>query len=148
METLVKYMLDSSAPNATSTLIHGVTIIIDIIRHNNSDMEHETIGNPPLISLVPMLAVLTNHIEDFNSLLLTPKSSTLTYRPSLPVPLGFERLKICELFAELLHCSNMSSLNRTLEEGTSTPGDLLKLEFVRNKVLPTCTVSNRVTCLF
>jgi hypothetical protein len=26
-------------------------------------------------------------------------------------PLGFERLKICELFAELLHCSNMSNLN-------------------------------------
>lgn len=27
------------------------------------------------------------------------------------MPLGFERLKICELFAELLHCSNMSNLN-------------------------------------
>src|SRR5688572_26306392 len=27
------------------------------------------------------------------------------------VPLGFERFRICELFAELLHCSNMSLLN-------------------------------------
>lgn len=26
-------------------------------------------------------------------------------------PLGFERLKICEMFAELLHCSNMAVLN-------------------------------------
>jgi hypothetical protein len=32
------------------------------------------------------------------------------------MPLGFERLKICELFAELLHCSNMSNLNAVQEE--------------------------------
>jgi serine/threonine-protein phosphatase 6 regulatory subunit 3 len=30
------------------------------------------------------------------------------------MPLGFERLKICELFAELLHCSNMAHLNKPL----------------------------------
>lgn len=145
MQTLVKFMLDSSAPNATSTLINGVTIIIDIIRHNNSDMEHEATGyqseqaRQPLISLVPMLTVLTLNIEGFNHLLLNPKSvPDITYRASLPVPLGFERLKICELLAELLHCSNMSSLNVE----PNAPGDLLKLEFVKHKVLPTCTVSN------
>ncbi|KAI8064073.1 SIT4 phosphatase-associated protein-domain-containing protein [Thamnidium elegans] len=142
MQTLVKFMLDSSAPNATSTLINGVTIIIDIIRHNNSDMEHEATGyqsqqaRQPLISLVPMLTVLTLNIEEFNHLLLNPKSvPDITYRASLPIPLGFERLKICELFAELLHCSNMSSLNVE----PNAPGDLLKLEFVKHKVLPTCT---------
>lgn len=32
---LAGYMLDNNAPNATSTLINGVTIIIDLIRHNN-----------------------------------------------------------------------------------------------------------------
>lgn len=32
------------------------------------------------------------------------------------VPLGFERLKVCELFAELLHCSNMSNLNMLPDE--------------------------------
>lgn len=30
-------------------------------------------------------------------------------------PLTFERYRICELFAELLHCSNMSLLNRSAE---------------------------------
>lgn len=37
------------------------------------------------------------------------------------VPLGFERFRICELFAELLHCSNMSLLN-TIRHDTSTNG--------------------------
>lgn len=31
------------------------------------------------------------------------------------LPLTFERYRICELFAELLHCSNMSLLNRSPE---------------------------------
>lgn len=93
------------------------------------------------------------------------------------MPLGFERLKICELFAELLHCSNMSNLND--EEGEAeeeedekdekeeesakesdavkpedkqesdtakdadgtTIGDYLKMQFVENRVMPTCVVS-------
>lgn len=94
------------------------------------------------------------------------------------MPLGFERLKICELFAELLHCSNMSNLNgeeneaeededdkdeesikesddvksedkqepdttkdaSTTADGT-TIGDYLKMQFVENRVMPTCVVS-------
>lgn len=96
----------------------------------------------PMISLVNMLQVLTDNIQGFNNLLLNPKSvPKVMFRESLPIPLGFERLKICELFAELLHCSNMSSLNILNEKNDPTPGDLLKMEFVKHKVLPTCTVS-------
>lgn len=152
MQKLVAYMLDSTAPNSTSTLINGVTIIIDIIRHNNSDMDNEAAAvvmgyqnqtvRQPMISLVNMLQVLTDNIQGFNNLLLNPKSvPKVMFRESLPIPLGFERLKICELFAELLHCSNMSSLNILNEKNDPTPGDLLKMEFVKHKVLPTCTVS-------
>lgn len=32
---LADFMLDTKAPNSTSTLINGVTIVIDLIRHNN-----------------------------------------------------------------------------------------------------------------
>src|ERR1043165_5126987 len=35
------------------------------------------------------------------------------------VPLGFERFRICELFAELLHCSNMSLLNTVRHDTTN-----------------------------
>ncbi|ORZ10438.1 SIT4 phosphatase-associated protein-domain-containing protein [Absidia repens] len=126
MRKLAGFMLDPKAPNATSTLINGVTIIIDLIRHNNSDMENDPMlgntygytGNNPLIretsvSLADMLKVLADHVVDFNHLLTEPRSVNGPMRTAIgeQMPLGFERLKICELFAELLHCSNMSNLN-------------------------------------
>jgi serine/threonine-protein phosphatase 6 regulatory subunit 3 len=80
MEKLIQFML---VPNSTSTLINGVTIIIDIIRHNNMDMNHETsfaivLGYnhqfmPPSISLIPMLTVLTRNIQQLNDILLIKK---------------------------------------------------------------------------
>ncbi|KAI7858854.1 SIT4 phosphatase-associated protein-domain-containing protein [Circinella umbellata] len=122
---LANFMLDDKAPNSTSTLINGVTIIIDLIRHNNSDMDNDPMlngtygynANPMIrqasVSLADMLRVLADHVGDFNRLLLNPRSVNGPMRTTLgeQVPLGFERLKICELFAELLHCSNMSNLN-------------------------------------
>ncbi|CAO3628443.1 unnamed protein product [Cunninghamella blakesleeana] len=125
MRKLAGFMLDAKAPNATSTLINGVTIIIDLIRHNNSDMENDPMlattygyGNNPVIrqtsvSLADMLKVLADHVADFNQLLIEPRSVAGPIKTSIgeQMPLGFERLKICELFAELLHCSNMSNLN-------------------------------------
>ncbi|KAI7866605.1 SIT4 phosphatase-associated protein-domain-containing protein [Spinellus fusiger] len=124
MKKLVGFMLNHDAPNATSTLINGVTIIIDLIRHNNSDMDNDPMaGNygyqtstslrHPTVSLADMLRVLADHVGDFNALLLNPRSVTGPMKTSIgeQMPLGFERLKICELFAELIHCSNMSNLN-------------------------------------
>ncbi|KAI8891324.1 SAPS-domain-containing protein [Backusella circina FSU 941] len=148
MQKLADFMLDPDAPNSTSTLIHGVAIIIDIIRHNNGDIENETglvtvmsyqhqLARPPVVSLTDMLQVMTDSIQRFNNLLIAPRQKG----PVMPAtPLGFERLKICELFAELLHCSNMSNLNFTeeQEQKEETDGDRLKLKFVQEKVLPTC----------
>ncbi|KAF7726982.1 hypothetical protein EC973_008177 [Apophysomyces ossiformis] len=130
MKKLVSYMLDPNAPNSTSTLINGVTIIIDLIRHNNSDMDNDpmlngvygyqanTVASHPSVSLADMLRVLADRVSDFNNLLLNPKSVTGPASTTVGerTPLGFERLKICELFAELLHCSNMSNLNTVLAE--------------------------------
>ncbi|ORZ17185.1 SIT4 phosphatase-associated protein-domain-containing protein [Absidia repens] len=139
MRKLAGFMLDPKAPNATSTLINGVTIIIDLIRHNNSDMENDPMLNttygyngnnaiirPTSVSLADMLRVLADHVMDFNRLLTEPRSVTGLMRTSIgeQIPLGFERLKICELFAELLHCSNMSNLNaidNDIEETEGSP---------------------------
>lgn len=149
MQTMVDFMLDTSAPNSVSSLINCVTIIIDIIRHNNSDLDQETsfavvlgyqnqIAQRSGVSLISMLSVLTENIDKFVGLLLNPNRVDT---PRATTPLGFERLKICELFAELLHCSNMSSLNviegdANEEESSPTHGDLLKLAFVKHKVMP------------
>ncbi|KAG0178248.1 hypothetical protein DFQ28_002532 [Apophysomyces sp. BC1034] len=130
MQRLASFMLDAEAPNSTSTLINGVTIIIDIIRHNNSDMDNDPMINSSYgypsnqvvretsVSLADMLKVLADNVSNFNALLLKPKSVNGPMQTSIgqQTPLGFERLKICELFAELLHCSNMSNLNSSTEE--------------------------------
>ncbi|KAI7900933.1 SIT4 phosphatase-associated protein-domain-containing protein [Cokeromyces recurvatus] len=164
MQKLANFMLDPNAPNATSTLINGVSIIIDLIRHNNSDLENDPsmtaalydyqLTNIPrsTVSLGEMLKVMANHISDFTHLLLKPRSVHGTMQTTLGElePLGFERLKICELFAELLHCSNMSNLNEIHYE-QYTPnqqeqqqddhlsvGDYLKSKFVENRAMPIC----------
>ena len=60
-----------------------------------------------------MLRLFASRIDDFQKLLAKPKSVP----PSIATtfghiePLGFERFRICELYAELLHCSNMVLLN-------------------------------------
>ncbi|CAJ0638767.1 12410_t:CDS:10 [Entrophospora sp. SA101] len=116
---IIDYMLDPEAPNSTSTLTNGVSIFIQIIQKNNSDYNEEAMlslsphQSHPVVDLSDMLRVLANRIGEFKALLLNPKSVTSQIDTTIGkmVPLGFERFRICELFAELLHCSNMSSLN-------------------------------------
>ncbi|KAF9959870.1 hypothetical protein BGZ70_008739 [Mortierella alpina] len=115
---LVGFMLNRTAPHSTSTLINGVTIFIELIRRNNSDYDIEPLppnAVPPreAVDLSDLLKVLAARIEDFKDLLVVPRSVPGPIETSigLQTPLGFERLKICEMFAELLHCSNMAVLN-------------------------------------
>ncbi|KAL0093205.1 SIT4 phosphatase-associated protein-domain-containing protein [Phycomyces blakesleeanus] len=135
MKKLTMFMLNTEAPNSTSALINGITIIIDLIRHNNSDVENDSslngnygcqtsqIMRDTPVSLADMLKVLSDHVGDFNQLLLDPKSIKKSVSNAMgeQASLGFERLRICELFAELLHCSNMSNLNTTALNESLTP---------------------------
>lgn len=101
---------------------NGVGIIIEIIRKNNSDYDilpvlyitlesHPPTGRDP-IYLGHLLEVFGSKIEDFNRLLMsTGEENKLKTTFGEIEPLGFERFKICELIAELLHCSNMALLN-------------------------------------
>lgn len=103
-------------------LANGVGIIIEIIRKNNSDYDilpvlyitlesHPPTGRDP-IYLGHLLKVFGSKIEDFNKLLMhSNEGTTLDTTFGQIEPLGFERFKICELIAELLHCSNMALLN-------------------------------------
>jgi hypothetical protein len=60
-----------------------------------------------------MLRLFASRINDFQKLLAKPKSVPPTIATTFGQiePLGFERFRICELYAELLHCSNMALLN-------------------------------------
>lgn len=101
---------------------NGVGIIIEIIRKNNSDYDilpvlyitlesHPPTGRDP-IYLGHLLQVFGSRIDEFNKLLTRPNTAgPLRTTFGEIEPLGFERFKICELIAELLHCSNMALLN-------------------------------------
>ncbi|CAG8554022.1 7751_t:CDS:10, partial [Acaulospora colombiana] len=93
----------------------------------------------PVVDLSDMLRVLANRIGDFKALLENPKSVIDTTIGKM-VPLGFERFKICELFAELLHCSNMRLLNVVRPE-ISTNG-FYELKHVDNYSQPNRDVSS------
>ncbi|CUM66545.1 uncharacterized protein PRCAT00004214001 [Priceomyces carsonii] len=103
-------------------LANGVGIIIEIIRKNNSDYDilpvlYITLESHPPTSRDPiylghLLKVFGSKIDKFASLLTKKRDGEKLKTPFGEIePLGFERFKICELIAELLHCSNMALLN-------------------------------------
>lgn len=106
-----------------------VGVIIEIIRKNNSDYDSvnllytTTESNPPNkrdpIYLGNMLKKFAQKLGSFNDILtdkeLTSKRIETQINQEIE-PLGFERFKICELVAELLHCSNIALLNNHLTE--------------------------------
>lgn len=165
----------------TSSLLNSLTLIIDIIRKNNSDFTElqilqylerahggfdpdaedesgdmagegeEDIGRvnvmeqgPSLVDLEPLLRELTARLPDLHELLQNPRSNVSLVNHNVchsklilpekvsPIPstlqgkqrqepLTFERFRICELYAELLHCSNMAILNRPQQREETLP---------------------------
>ncbi|TFK46656.1 SAPS-domain-containing protein [Heliocybe sulcata] len=145
---------DEKLPNVashTSAVVQSVSIIIELIRKNNSDyfepylfhtlrnrlitLQQQLPPNPDesretleramremvdrmgVVHLGPMLAICSHRLEDFQKYLDKPRTLTgpMTTTVGTIAPLTFERYRICELYAELLHCSNMSLLNRPPE---------------------------------
>ncbi|KAJ2431904.1 sporulation-induced protein [Coemansia sp. RSA 2531] len=159
---LANFMLDREAPHATSTLINCVYIFIELIRRNYSDSTTVTAGDSPIspdtdqqespdqsshgggstprmpnVDLSDMMRVLAERTGDLVALLKDPRSPTapVPTTQGMREPLGFERLRICELFAELLHCSNMPRLNQSV----SSP--LLESSPVSHRDSPTVAVA-------
>ncbi|KAJ3160426.1 hypothetical protein HDU86_000760 [Geranomyces michiganensis] len=106
MNKLATYMLDQTTPQSATTLTNGINIIIELIRRYCSEIEQaeyqqhqyqlqpvqQRQGLPP-----PSEEKLRALATDLNDLL---RKTDGTGKPS---PLGSERLKTCELFAEILH---------------------------------------------
>nr|CDI54127.1 related to SAP155-SIT4-associating protein [Melanopsichium pennsylvanicum 4] len=78
-----------------------------------------------LVHLGPMLQVLSERLSDFQQLVNEPRERDVTIPTSVGdvAPLTFERYRITELYAELLHCSNMALLNRAPGEGPQYSAD-------------------------
>ncbi|CUA70095.1 Extragenic suppressor of kinetochore protein 1 [Schizosaccharomyces pombe 972h-] [Rhizoctonia solani] len=74
-----------------------------------------------IVHLGRFLRILAKRLPDFQELLRRPRSLNGYVPTSVGqlVPLTLERFRIIELYAELLHCSNMSLLNRRRGFGPS-----------------------------
>ncbi|KAG6865408.1 hypothetical protein C0991_002902 [Blastosporella zonata] len=70
-----------------------------------------------VVHLGPVLEVMVPILERLQHYLLHPRSMVGPVQTTVGTiaPLTLERWRISELFAELLHCSNMSLLNRSLD---------------------------------
>ncbi|KAL4256787.1 SAPS family protein [Pleurotus pulmonarius] len=142
----------SKTPNlqtSTSSVVNSISIVIELIRKNNSDyfepflfhtlrnrliqvqqqmdapgddsrltLEQamkEMVDRMGVVHLGPVLDILGEQLGKLQEFLRKPRSLTKEVHTTAGklTPLTFERYRICELFAELLHCSNMSLLNRS-----------------------------------
>ncbi|TFK90277.1 SAPS-domain-containing protein [Polyporus arcularius HHB13444] len=75
----------------------------------------EMVNRMGVVHLGPVLELMCDHLEKLQRFLKEPRylnGPVLTTIGAIP-PLTFERYRICELYAELLHCSNMALLNRS-----------------------------------
>ncbi|KAJ1914633.1 sporulation-induced protein [Mycoemilia scoparia] len=92
-------------------------------------------GQPQMsVDLSEMMQVLADNVHAFVALLSRPRTSIEPHDTPTgkQVPIGFERLRICELLAEILHCSNMRRLNQTKEEVELETARLKKLHEQNN----------------
>ncbi|GMF55600.1 unnamed protein product [[Candida] boidinii] len=119
-EPMVRKLVDMMLHGGTG-LSNGVGIVIEIIRKNNSDYDFVPVlyitieSHPPTprdpIYLGTLVKVFSEALPKFTDMLERKESKVLETPFGQIEPLGFERFKICELIAELLHCSNMALLN-------------------------------------
>ncbi|EGG07406.1 uncharacterized protein MELLADRAFT_85847 [Melampsora larici-populina 98AG31] len=160
---LLSFGLDAEMPedeslitkeSITSSLVNSLSILIDLIRRNNSDFSEAQIlihlrkndtgtspsdeanSSPPspirnpdtetppspapaIVALMDLLDRISDRLPDLQRLIRTPTSSVRPIRTTVGtiVPLTLERFRIIELYAELLHCSNMNMVNRPKSSG-------------------------------
>ncbi|KAJ9121764.1 hypothetical protein QFC22_002386 [Naganishia vaughanmartiniae] len=70
-----------------------------------------------IVHLGFLMEALSGKVDKLQDMIENPKSLNWSRTPGVPRPLTQERFRIMELYAEMLHCSNMSILNRQPGEG-------------------------------
>ncbi|KAI8616148.1 SIT4 phosphatase-associated protein-domain-containing protein [Chytriomyces sp. MP71] len=149
MRKIFGYMLDKNAPNATSSLSSGVIIMIELIRRYCSEIEQaefqqhqfqtqmmqsarNEFGILPTpekmkslaVDLNDLLRVIGEKVSEFSFLLEHPRNmvSESCYARLVITPLGSERLRTCELFAEILHLQYLYFSSPLFERLQAEPG--------------------------
>ncbi|PVZ98256.1 hypothetical protein BB558_005743 [Smittium angustum] len=127
MDTLLRYMLDSNEDNSCSSFVNGVYILVELIRRSCSepDQDIELVQSTAGEDLIDMMKAIKKRIGILVGLLDSPRSKKIPVRTTVgvQVPLGFERLRVCELLAEVLHCSKMTIFNIDLNPNSENDSD-------------------------
>ncbi|SSD61270.1 uncharacterized protein SCODWIG_03031 [Saccharomycodes ludwigii] len=138
-------------------LSNCVGIIIEIIRKNNSDYDFVQVmyttveSHPPHmrdpIYLGHLIKYFAENMDKFNDILCHKQENKLSTPFGEIEPLGLDRFKVCELVAELLHCSNMALLNEPRGEVVVYERDVIRQHnidlFVHTSKLPILQVENK-----
>ncbi|KAK7038262.1 SIT4 phosphatase-associated protein-domain-containing protein [Favolaschia claudopus] len=97
--------------------LHSSTLDEDGGRATLDRALREMVDRMGVVHLGAVLQIMCAKLDVFQRYLRTPRSFNGPVRTTVGdiTPLTFERYRICELFAELLHCSNMALLNRSPE---------------------------------
>ncbi|KAF9478498.1 SAPS-domain-containing protein [Pholiota conissans] len=84
------------------------------IRTALEQVMQEMVHRMGVVHLGPVLEVMSERLQDFQKYLKKPRSlqGDMSTTIGKMTPFTLERYRIVELYAELLHCSNMSLLNR------------------------------------
>ncbi|KAF9532767.1 SIT4 phosphatase-associated protein-domain-containing protein [Crepidotus variabilis] len=85
------------------------------IRTSLEHVMNEMVNRMGVVHLGPVLDILASRMHDFQKYLKAPRSLQGSVNTTLGTmtPFTLERYRVVELYAELLHCSNMSLLNRS-----------------------------------
>ncbi|KAH9484467.1 Extragenic suppressor of kinetochore protein 1 [Psilocybe cubensis] len=85
------------------------------LRASLEQVLQEMVHRMGVVHLGPMLEVLSSRLHEFQKYLKSPRSlqGPISTTIGRMTPFTLERYRIVELYAELLHCSNMSLLNRS-----------------------------------
>ncbi|KAL7422422.1 sporulation-induced protein [Cryptotrichosporon argae] len=96
----------------------------DAGRHRMESLVEELSAKFGIVHLGAMVDALTARFDDLHRLLLLPRSQARVGSSANPRPVTMERFRVIEVYAELLHSSNMSILNRADGPAYSAHGEL------------------------
>lgn len=135
IQIILKHVLSTEGPNISSSLIHGLDIINELIRR--ADLA-KSFPDLSAISIDHVTACVSKCLDRFHQFLVHPKTKLEEINMTVGKikPLGIERLKICEAFTEFIRIGN-----------TEINEKLVKLKFPTQLIVRKALLINRIYSL-
>ncbi|OMH83298.1 Serine/threonine-protein phosphatase 6 regulatory subunit 3 [Zancudomyces culisetae] len=114
IEKLVSYMLDLHEENSSSSFKNGVNFLIKLIHVscNSKLSNNDSLGS----DLCPLALSITKRLDSILEILNYPRPDDVSVRTThgQHIPLGFERLRACEILSAVFECSTLPGLEEQI----------------------------------